>query len=75
MVTSSARYKETIKPMNQGSEAIRALKPVTFCYKKEIDAVGISQFGLVTEEVEKVNLDLGSARQGRKALPAFATIR
>ena len=44
--------------MEQASEALYALKPVTFRYKKEIDAAGTSQFGLVAEEVEKVNRDL-----------------
>ena len=37
------------------SEAILALKPVTFQYKKELDPEGIPQFGLVAEEVEKIN--------------------
>jgi len=55
---SSARFKEEIKPMNQASEAILALKPVTFRYKKEFDPTHIPQFGLVAEEVEKVNPDL-----------------
>jgi hypothetical protein len=44
--------------MGRASEALFALKPVSFHYKKEIDPVGISQFGLVAEEVEKVNPDL-----------------
>ena len=44
--------------MDNASEAILALKPVTFRYKKEIDPEGIAQFGLVAEEVEKVNPDL-----------------
>jgi len=44
--------------MDKASEALRALKPVTFRYKKEIDPAGTSQFGLVAEEVEKVNPDL-----------------
>ena len=44
--------------MDQASEALLALKPVTFRYKKEIDPAGKSQFGLVAEEVEKVNPDL-----------------
>ena len=44
--------------MGKASEAILALKPVTFRYKKEIDPHGIPQFGLVAEEVEKVNPDL-----------------
>jgi hypothetical protein len=56
--TSSKRFKEEIKPMDKASEALLALKPVTFHYKKEIDPAGISQFGLVAEEVEKVNPDL-----------------
>ena len=55
---SSKRFKEGIKPMDRASEAILALKPVTFRYKKEIDAANISQFGLVAEEVERVNPDL-----------------
>jgi len=53
-VTSSARFKEAIKPMDKASEAILALKPVTFRYKQALDPEGISQFGLVAEEVEKV---------------------
>jgi len=57
-LTSSVRFKESIKPMDKASEAILALKPVTFRYKKELDADGIPQFGLVAEEVEKVNSDL-----------------
>jgi len=56
--TSSRRFKEDIKPMAQASEALLALKPVTFHYKKEIDPTGTSQFGLVAEEVANVNPDL-----------------
>ena len=44
--------------MDKASEAILALKPVTFCYKKEIDPEATPQFGLVAEDVEKVNPDL-----------------
>jgi Chaperone of endosialidase len=55
---SSARFKQNIKPMDKASEAIHALKPVTFLYKKEVDSEGTPQFGLVAEEVEKVNPDL-----------------
>ena len=54
-ITSSARYKEAIKPMDNASEAILALKPVTFRYKKELDPDGIPQFGLVAEQVERAN--------------------
>jgi hypothetical protein len=57
-VTSSARFKEAIKPMDKASEAILALKPVTFRYKHELDPDGIPQFGLVAEQVEKVSPDL-----------------
>ncbi|HEY7001554.1 MAG TPA: tail fiber domain-containing protein [Candidatus Udaeobacter sp.] len=56
--TSSRRFKEDIKPMGRASEAILALKPVTFHYKKELDAARIPQFGLVAEDVEMVNPDL-----------------
>ena len=55
---SSERFKEQIKPMGNASEAILALKPVTFRYKKEIDPEPTPEFGLVAEDVEKVNPDL-----------------
>ncbi len=55
-VSSSRRFKKEIKPMDQTSEAILALKPVTFHYKS--DATGTPQFGLIAEEVAKVNPDL-----------------
>jgi Chaperone of endosialidase len=56
--TSSKRFKDEVKPMDKASEAVFLLKPVTFHYKKEIDPASISQFGLVAEDVEKVNADL-----------------
>jgi hypothetical protein len=55
---SSQRFKEAIKPMDKTSEAVLALKPVTFRYKQNLDPDGTPQFGLVAEEVEKVNPDL-----------------
>jgi len=55
---SSERFKDEIETMGKASEAIFALKPVTFRYKKELDPKGTQQFGLVAEEVEKVNPDL-----------------
>jgi hypothetical protein len=55
---SSKRFKDEIKPMDKTSEVILALKPVTFRYKKGIDPDRTPQFGLVAEEVEKVNPDL-----------------
>ena len=57
-ITSSARFKDQIKPMDKASEAILALQPVTFRYKQELDPDGIPQFGLIAEQVEKVNPDL-----------------
>jgi trimeric autotransporter adhesin len=64
--TSSKRFKEDIQPMDKTSEALLALRPVTFRYKKEIDPAGRSQFGLVAEEVEKVNPDLVVHDKDRK---------
>jgi len=55
---SSARFKDQIKPMDKASEAILALKPVTFHYKKALDPDATPQFGLVAEDVAKVNPDL-----------------
>jgi hypothetical protein len=56
--TSSIRFKEAVKPIDKASEAILALKPVSFRYKHELDPDGIPQFGLIAEEVDKVNPDL-----------------
>jgi hypothetical protein len=56
--TFSARFKDAIKPIDKASEAILALKPVSFHYKPEIDPESIPQFGLVAEDLEKVNPDL-----------------
>jgi hypothetical protein len=53
---SARRFKKEIKPMDQTSEAILGLKPVTFHYKT--DTQGTPQFGLIAEEVAKVNPDL-----------------
>src|SRR5438876_2866316 len=53
---SSRRFKKEIKPMDQTSEAILGLKPVTFQYKS--DSRATPQFGLIAEEVAKVNPDL-----------------
>jgi hypothetical protein len=57
-LSSSRRYKEEIKPMDKASEAILALKPVAFRYKKEIDPARMLSFGLIAEEVAKINPDL-----------------
>jgi len=57
-VVSSARFKDRIKPMDKASESILALQPVSFRFKHDLDPNGIPQFGLVAEQVEKVNPDL-----------------
>ncbi|HEY2713246.1 MAG TPA: tail fiber domain-containing protein [Chthoniobacterales bacterium] len=57
-LTSSARFKDDIQPMEQASESILGLRPVTYRYKKELDPKGGVQFGLVAEEVAKINRDL-----------------
>jgi Chaperone of endosialidase len=55
---STRRVKDDIKPMDKASEAILALKPVTFRYKKEVEPNGAIQFGLIAEEVADVDPDL-----------------
>ncbi|MBA3831385.1 MAG: tail fiber domain-containing protein [Chthoniobacterales bacterium] len=55
---SSARFKKAIKPMDKQSEAILALRPVSFRYKKDLDSLGAPQFGLVAEEVAQVAPEL-----------------
>jgi hypothetical protein len=55
-VSSSRRFKKEIKPMDKASDAILALKPVTFHYKS--DSTNTPQFGLIAEDVAAVNPDL-----------------
>ncbi len=55
-MSSSRRFKGDIKPMDKTSEAILALKPVTFHYKS--DTKNMPCFGLIAEEVAEVNPDL-----------------
>jgi Chaperone of endosialidase len=57
-LVSSRRFKEEIKPMDEASDAVLALKPVTFRYKKKIEPNGSIMFGLIAEDVEKVDPDL-----------------
>lgn len=57
-VVSSKRFKQSVQPMNDTSDSIFALRPVTFRYKSELDPAGIRQFGLVAEEVQKVDPNL-----------------
>jgi len=55
---SSQRFKNDIKPMQQSSEVIYQLKPVSFRYKTEIEPNGPLGFGLIAEDVDTVNPDL-----------------
>jgi Chaperone of endosialidase len=55
-ISSSARFKKEIKPMDKASEVILALRPVTFHYKS--DKTNRPEFGLIAEEVAEVNPDL-----------------
>jgi hypothetical protein len=64
---SSQRFKQQIASMDKASEAILALRPVTFRYKHELDPMATAQFGLVAEEVGKVNPDLVSRDAEGKA--------
>jgi len=58
-VDSSRRFKKDIKPMDQASEGILKLKPVTFHYKDRDNKNDLTpQFGLIAEDVEQVNRDL-----------------
>jgi uncharacterized coiled-coil protein SlyX len=53
---SSRRFKTQIKPMDEASESILALKPVTFCYAG--DNTSTLQFGLIAEDVVEINPEL-----------------
>ena len=55
---SGARFKEATQPMAKSSEVIYALRPVKFRYKKEVDPKGAPEFGLIAEDVAKVDRDL-----------------
>ena len=57
-LVSSRRFKDEIKPMDNASEAVLGLKPVTFHYKKEIEPNGAIMCGLIAEDVEKADPDL-----------------
>ena len=63
---SSRRFKDDIKPINQASEAIHRLRPVSFRYKAEVEPTRPVGFGLIAEEVEKINPDLVTYDQDGK---------
>ena len=65
-LTSSRRYKDDIRPMEDASKTIHSLKPVRFRYKKEVDPTRSLCFGLIAEDVAKINPDLvTSDREGK----------
>ena len=64
---SSRRFKDEIKPMEQASEVIYRLKPVSFRYKEEIESTRLIGFGLIAEEVQAVNPDLVARDSSGKA--------
>ena len=65
-LASSRRYKNEIRPMAKASEAIFSLRPVSFRYKKEVDPKSLLSFGLIAEEVAKVDPDLVTADRDGK---------
>jgi len=56
--TSSRKYKDDIQCMGDASDDLLSLHPVTFKYKHDLDPQGLQQFGLVAEDVDKVDPDL-----------------
>ena len=56
--SSSRRYKEEIRPMNDASEALYQFKPVSYRYKKQIDPTQSLAFGLIAEDVAEVDTNL-----------------
>jgi hypothetical protein len=63
-LSSSRRYKEDIKAMNNASEALYRLKPVTYRYKKDVDRTQRLDYGLIAEDVAKVDPSL-AVRDGK----------
>jgi hypothetical protein len=57
-LTSSARFKEEVRDMSDASDVLLSLRPVAFRYKADIDPQSVPQFGLIAEEVQKVDPDL-----------------
>ncbi|HWD18529.1 MAG TPA: tail fiber domain-containing protein [Verrucomicrobiae bacterium] len=58
VLTSSAKYKEDIHPMSDSSDVLFDLRPVAFRYRPDLDPGGLRQFGLIAEEVDRVDPEL-----------------
>jgi len=63
-LTSSRRHKEDVKEMDNASETLYRLKPVTYRYKKEIDRNQVLDYGLIAEEVAEIDPNL-ALRNGK----------
>ena len=74
-LSSSRRYKDEIRPMEEASKAIHSLKPVRFRYKKEVDPTRTLCFGLIAEDVAKVSPELVSPdREGKPQTVRYEAI-
>jgi hypothetical protein len=56
--SSSRRYKQDITSMDNASETLFALKPVTFHAKGNMHSGDVKHYGLIAEDVEAVDPDL-----------------
>ena len=72
-MSSSRRFKNEIKPMDEASDAVLALKPVMFSYKS--DKTNTPQFGLIAEEVAALNPDLVVRDEKARSTPCATTQR
>ena len=74
-LSSSRRYKDEVRPMEEASKVIHSLRPVSFRYKKEVDPKRSLSFGLIAEEVTKVSPDLvTSDRRGKPQTVRYEAI-
>ena len=74
-LSSSRRYKDDIRPMEDASKAIHSLRPVRFRYKKEVDPSRSLCFGLIAEEVAKVSPELVTPdREGKPQTVRYEAI-
>lgn len=56
--TSSARYKQDVRNVGGASDGLMSLRPVAFKYKESHEAGGLTQYGLIAEEVAEVYPEL-----------------
>jgi len=58
VASSSRLVKEEIREIAAESDGLMKLRPVAFRYKPQIDPTGLTQYGLIAEEVANVYPDL-----------------